>query len=419
MAQILRPSGMLSGQIDFGCTNTDALERRIIAETVIREEGMASVAEEQKVVSNDMKALGRNVQAINTKLGAMKEDMNCLKVHNGSFAERVASAEKLLKQMQEDVRPLRGSFDECCSAPIQQVDAKVTARADKLEKQLKVHREETWSRLADIENHCKSQEQKFHAEQLKKVGRRELEESVEDLRQQIFQIRSGLCCQLEDIERSLHASIQSIHGELLQLHLQSQLPAPIPEATGVISRPRSPTSKQVTFRTHQGEKERTEGKEILQSPPSGFSISPLQRLQQPLSPRAIPAGACSSGQCPLDSGLSSGTVPISRTPPAHATHDEKPEGLPAQHRNFASGSATHAVKNMQGHRRPASARSHEDGRATHTAKSMQCQLRPSSARTRHDEVRAFVAEVCRAQQARSISNQPMEGKNRAGSRFEA
>lgn len=348
----------------------------MIAETIIREESMASMAEEQKAVSKDVKALGRDMQAMNTKFGAMKEDIK--KLHNSSYAElaeRVASAEKLLKQTQKDFQKLRGSIDDCCP-PSQQAEAKVAARADKLEKQLKVHREETWSRLADIENHCKSQEQGFHAELVKKVGRRELSQAVEDLRQQIFQVRGDVCCQIANIEHLLHASTQGIHGSIPGMYgdlLQA-------EAKGVIAGLRTLTSKQVTFIAHQEE----EGTEIMQAQPTGFSL-------------------------------------------VHATHDEQmPECLPAHQmahpplsqslqRNSASGKATHTVKAMQGYLRPASTRCHEDGRASHTTKSMHSPLRPSSARTRHEDVAAMVAEACRVQKAKSILIQPVEGKKRSGS----
>jgi len=284
--------------------------------------------------------------------------------------------------VQQDIQQLRVGFIDT-SGPSQAAVAKAVARVDKLEKQLKVHKEENWSRLANAERQCETQEQKFNAEIVKRVGRRELDKSMEELRQELFKVRCDLCREAADMEQSLRSQLSFLSTEVKECVSTS------PEVSSSMNEAQSATQgtqgdmPESLRGGHNGLTE-SKGMPLFQSqhseslqcslrPPA--TSRPMGRRANSEEPRpgARHTVAHSSAAVPDSRGLSSGAS-------LHSTHDEQmSEGLPTHQTALPLRRRNKRPPSMLGRARPASAKNHQN------------------------DLRSLVVEACRVQSARSIA----------------
>jgi len=431
MAQVLRPVEMLSELqevlllkdpallrdiLERISQTTDGLERGIKTEVKAREEAVACVAKQHEAISQTLNSWDGRMHATESRLDAMHQQLNSMRLSVKSSAEAGVSAagssaaddsvEHVLRQVQQDVQKLRADFVDT-SGPSQSA-AKITARVDKLEKQLKVHKEESWSRLANAEKRCETQETTFHAEVAQRVGRRELVKSLEELRQQLFKTRCDLCREAADMEQSLQGCIQVLRSDSLQL--RSQLSALSIEMKECVSKSQE-ASGSTTKAQSVTQGTQVDMPESLRAAFNGLAESkdvplPQQQQQQqeqkeqhsgPLPwPMRRPATSRPVGRRPFSEeprpcarhvvAHGGSAVPDSKCPspgipcPLHSTHEEQmTEGLP-----------THQA--AQPPRCRSKRRSNTPGR-----------LKSAIACSQKIDVRSLVVEACRVQSARSVA----------------
>lgn len=394
---LLKDPGLLRDILERISVTADGLERGIKAEVGAREEAIACAAEQHEAISKTVKLWDGRMQATETRLDAMHQQLTGLQLCSASVSEAGASVEHVLQQMQQDIQKLRLDFINT-SGPSQSAMSKAVARVDKLEKQVKVHKEESWSRFANVERQCETQEQTLHAEIVKRVGRRELEKSMDELRQELFKVRGDLCREAADMEQSLQIRIQTLKSDTSQL--RSQLSTLSIEAKECVSKPPevSMAVTEVQSATHGTQGDMTES---LHGRHNGFAESKGIPLLQPQHSESLP--------CPL-------RPPVTSRPVGRRPFSAEPQ-LGARHAVAQSGSSVPDSRGLSRGVPPLLHSTHDEhmseGLSTQqTAQPLRCRstrrptmpgrLKLASARTHQNDVRSLVVEACRVQSSRSI-----------------